>query len=310
MTNPIRDILVANEWYDNHKLSMIMACRRKAFFHLLYRGGLADTVGPGAWFGFSIHAGLARYYKDWQPGGSGQLDRRAAAHRAFAKAYKSQFPEGTKVDNKHRFERGLLLLDAYFDHWSSEDALFKPVEPELGGIVTIRPEPGDPFPFDPFLFVWRADGIFERVSTGDWLVLETKTTGSGVDRELMRFELRRQTRGYVYGVQQFSPSHPVVGVLANVMLVAAEKMEFKRDYFLYKQSDIASWRAQTISIVQEWRAALGRAVFAPLAEQLDIFYQRTDACTDYGLCCFYDLCKHGAHYGLDQYKENTWIPLE
>lgn len=308
---PIKEILSQHEWYDNHKLSLIMDCRRKAFWHLYWRGGLGDKVGPGANFGFAIHAALARYYKDWRPDASQERDRQAAAFRAFSSAYQKLFPDGTKVEKKHTHDRGLIILDRYFDHYALEDKMFKPVEPELGGLILVQYDPNvDPLPFEPFFFLFRYDGVFERVATGEWLIFETKTTAGGCDRELKRFELRRQTKGYTWSAQQFEPSHDITGVLANVILIAAEKMEFKRDYFLYTKTDLASWRAQTINIVRDWRTALGSAAFAPLGQQLDIMYQRTDACTNYGLCSFYDLCHRGPFYNLSEFEPNTWIPLE
>jgi len=313
MTTP-RELLERLEWYDNHRLELILSCPRKAFYYLFYRGGLDNAVGPGAHFGSCVHEGLAVYYKLTQQGAE-DSKRRLAAMRAFARKYTELFPSGCiekgKPCSKHTEDNGLTILDDYFDRFQELDRYYRVIEPELGAIVKIEPRDGDPPHFqEPFHYVVRMDIVLEHVRTGEWFVLETKTTGSGVDRRLKQLRTERQGTGYCYTLQELAPQRHVAGVIGNVLLVAPDKREAQRDTFHKSRQDLDQWRRQTIEIVQGWRERVGRMLTCSLTEQLGTFYQRTSACTDYGLCSFYDLCWVGPTYQLDRYQPRTWIPLE
>jgi len=299
------------EWYDNHAIGQILSCHRKAYWHLLYRGGLADTVGPGADFGTCIHAGLAVYYSGWAT--LPETKRRYGAFQAFERSYERLFVRpGRQVQNKHTLDNGIDILDEYFDQFLIQDRVWKPIENELAAIYQITPREGDPPGFAvPFWYLIRVDGVWERVSTGEWYVFETKTTGSGVDRELTRLRINRQTTGYAAVLSEFPDGRRIVGVIPNIILVAAGKREAKRDVMHRRQIHFDSWRHQTIHIIEDWRRSQALAAGRSHAEALEVFYQNDQHCTNYGLCTFYDCCDTG-RTGLRREETmplNTWTPL-
>lgn len=290
------------EWYDNHKLSTILNCLRKAWLHTEFRGGLAGSVGNGAFFGSCVHAGLAAYNASW---GQPENTRRLRAIRAFASEHARKFgPEPSLIDKKHTIDHGMNLLDEYFDRFLMEDRQWRPIETELACIVPIAPTPDDP-PFSPFYFVFRVDGLWERVSNGDWFVEETKTTGGNVARELTRLMINRQGTGYVWGMRQFDKGHRIVGVLYNVLFVGSS-FDFGRDIRMKDINTLESWRSQTIAIVEDWRRKL-RAIDEG-ASPLTTMYQNDQMCTHYGKCPYFDVCYHGLPLA-ETLPLNTWTPF-
>jgi len=304
----LNDLLASREWYDNHKLSQMLQCPRKAYFNTVYRGGLEAGVGPGAFAGSVVHIGLAAYYKLW---GSSEEDRRHAAFRAMSNEHARRFGDGDIFDKKHRLDNLVDIVDSYFDAFLIEDRGFRPIESEMSAVVTISPQDGDPPDFQtPFMYIIKVDGLWERLSNGDWFVEETKTTSSGAERELVRLAINRQSTGYVYGVRQFPDGDRVKGVLANVLLVAVGKRDFRRDFYYKSEQVLASWRRQTVHLVQRWRDMLTRAKAATDPQEiLDIFTQNDMHCTNYGLCPYHAGCYHGLTM-LDTLDVNTWVPFE
>jgi hypothetical protein len=306
----LREWLKTIEWYDNHTISLILACPRKAFFHTIYRGGLASGVGNGANFGTCIHAGLAAYYNAVKMS-LPERQCRYAAIRAFSSDYVRLFGSETPagIDNKHKFENGLDILDCYFNNFILDDQQYEPVETELSAIYPVEPQPGDPPDFvDPFYFLIRCDGLWRRRSDGDLFVREIKTSGGGVDREVTRLAINRQTTGYATILHEFPGGERVAGVLVDVVGVYVGKREYRREIYLKSNRDRETWRRQTINIVQEWRARKERAASLDAPGVLDLFYQNDQECTKYGLCPFWKGCYHGLAL-LDELEQNTWTPL-
>lgn len=307
MQNPqLNEWLKNKEWYDNHKLSTILACQRKAFLSMLYKNqGLAIEVGTGAFFGTCTHAALAKYY--FLQDKLNETGRRMEALKTFAREYENLFldllPE--KVPKKHSLENGLDIIDAYCDRWLPQDHKYRTVEVELAGILPIKPSPGDPPDFvEEFYFIFRADRVVERIETGDWWIVEIKTA-SNVKSELAHLLLARQPRGYVYALHQWEPAK-IKGFIPDIIGIYVEKKEFEREYVYCPAPILQSWRIQTINIVQRWRSILNKQKLVP---SLDNFVQDDGECTRYGLCQFYDICRYGLHKA-DQMKLNTWTPFQ
>jgi hypothetical protein len=311
------------EWYDNHKLSVILACLRKAYWHYEFRApsatpeeptGLASTVGPGADFGSCIHSGFGAYYGLW--GKASEEERRQASFMSFNKKYAHLFRGredyiSSKEGRKHTLENGLDILDCYYDQFLIEDHKWRPVEVELAAIYPFIPRPDEP-DFPPFWYVMRADGVWEYVATGEWYVQETKTTSGGVARELKRLHVNRQTTGYAAVLSEFPDGRRIRGVVPNVVLIAIGKRDAGRDMIAKYPYDYRSWRRQTINIVQRWRAIRAEANGKGVVDVLDIYTQNDGECTKYGLCPFYDACDFGAG-AMDavvyKFTPNVWNPL-
>lgn len=296
--------LTDKEWYDHSKIAVFTACPRKGYYSNILKGGLEAAVGPGADFGTCLHGAIATYYAWW--GKETESRRRALAFRSLVNLHETLFtgPARDSLATKHTLEHALVMFDHYANTYLAEDSLLKPIEIELAGAVEIAPI-DDETTFTPFWFVFRIDGIHERLSYGDYWVRETKTTSGGVEREMSKLILSRQPRGYLYCARQF-PGVRFTGVMADVVGVMARTLEVKRDYYPKPLSDSLSWRRQTISIVEEWRAK-ARSERSPL----DVYYQQTGECTNYGMCSFFDLCRYGVSpASLSTFRPNTWNPLE
>ncbi len=299
------------EWYDYSGLNLRDSCHRKGFLSKVGPEGkpLDQKMGPGANFGTCFHAGLASYYTGW-----GRIDEQSRRHMAI-RSFSAQYSEFDFTDRRgfvptnHTLQRGLDILDAYCSHYIDEDQMLKPIEAELGFAVEIKPNVGEP-DFAPFLFVGGVDGIFDRSYDGKRLPRETKTTGSGAEQRLRQLNFDRQPIGYVTCLRMFPDCANVDTFIGDVVLVAAQKMEFARDYFTTNEAQRQSWRRQTIYKVERWRAMCQLAEGKTINEKLDIFDQNTSDCFDYGKCPFYDLCDFGiSREALAEYEVSTWNPL-
>jgi len=312
MIQKLNEWLAQVEWYDNHRLSIILECRRKAYWHLLHRGGLAQRVGPGAHAGSTVHAGIAAYEAGW--GRIPESERRLDAFEAMRDTHNRVFgqlrEEGFALDSRHELDNLVDIMDTYFDRFLEEDHLYRPIQSEMAMCVPIRPQAGDPLHFtDPFWYILRMDGLWRREATGDLYVMETKTTSGGVKRELTRHQINRQGTGYVWAVRQFPEGEACVGVLVNVVGILKDKRDYARDVETKSQTMCESWRRQTINIVEDWRELLRRAKTLTLQERLDMFYQDDKQCMNYGLCPFHDACYFGPVFA-ESMPTNTWTPFQ
>jgi PD-(D/E)XK nuclease superfamily len=307
----LESFFAGREWYDYSGLNLRDSCHRKGFFAKLGPEGkpLDQKMGPGANFGTCFHAGLAAYYTGW-----GRIDEQSRRHMAI-RSFSAQYSEFDFSDRRgltptnHTLQRGLDILDAYCSQYIDEDQMLKPIEAELGFAVEIKPEVGED-DFAPFLFVGGVDGIFDRSYDSKRLPRETKTTGSGAEARLRQLNFDRQPVGYVTCLRMFPDCSTVDTFIGDVVLVAAQKMEFARDYFTTNENQRRSWRKQTIFKVERWRNMCALAQGKTINEKLDIFDQNTSDCFDYGKCPFYDLCDFGlSREALAEYEVSTWNPL-
>lgn len=317
------------EWYDNSTLATIDSCVRKGYWRTTFQlpapesefptkvaSGIAETVGVAGHFGTCIHAAFDKYYSPVLVKERTLQQRRIDAIRAFSAKYAKLVPDPDLVDNKYSHLRGVDLLDMYFDHYeqTGEDSLYDPIETELALFIWINyDQNSDPFPFRPFVYICRIDGIFRRRRFDDYVIAEHKTSTSP-QRILDELHLSRQARGYNWGLKQFAYDRPIEGVMANVLAIRAAESEpsklFFRDYIRLDASDDAKFRLETIVKVERWRRTREMASTVPWPLQLAMFDTNPKECTRYGKCSYYDLCLHGpTGVDLSKYVPNTWNPL-
>lgn len=315
------------EWYDNSTLAAIDSCVRKGYWRTTFalpnpdsptkiQPGISETIGVAGHFGTCIHSAFDKYYSPVLIREMNLTQRRIAAMRAFSAKYSQLVSEPELVETKYSHLRGIDLLDMYFDHYETtgEDSLYEPVETEQSLFIWIKYDPlTDPFPFTPFVYICRLDGIFRRHSFNDYVITEHKTSTSP-ERVIRELHLSRQVRGYRWGLRQFEYDRPIEGVMANVIATRAAESDpsklFFRDYVRLSDIDDAKFRLETIVKVERWRRTKALAKNVPWPLQLAMFDTNPKECTRYGLCSFYDLCLHGpTGVDLGKYAPNTWNPL-
>lgn len=335
MSNDIRSFLPPAirdlEWYDNSTLSVLDRCYRKGFWKnvftlpqtplpatapglqdgILFKG-ISERVGPAALYGTAIHSALDKRYSPSFASLTYE-QKRILALRTFTKKYNELIPDPEIVENKHSLDRGLDILDLYFDRYEEEDKWFRVVETEVVFINVVRPRPGEE-PFNPFIYIARSDGLIERLQYDDYFILEHKNVVA-VDLELIKLKIGRQGEGYIWSAKEFPTDKPINGMLANILAVRAAEVDplklFKREYIHKTSYQTEQWRIETIKKVQRWRLMLQKATEQPniVAAMLE-FDRTTEECTRYGKCSFYDLCIDGPlSIDLEKYSPNTWNPL-
>lgn len=274
---------------------------------------LENIVGPAANFGTCIHAGIAAYTAGW---GRLSYDQRVfMAVRSFSKHYAQYdftIQKGKRIGTiptNHTLARGVDILDAYFAHYREEDPLLKPVEAELGFAVEIGPRSGER-DFKSFTYIGSVDGVFQRSIDNRLLPRETKTTSSDAEGRLRQLNFDHQPVGYVCCLRECPGGEDIDSFIGDVVLVAAQKLEFSRNYFQTSQRQRESWRQQVVNKVEYWRSLCKQAEGRPINEQLDIFYQETNDCFSYGKCGYYDVCDYGvSQEAIAEYGYGIWNPL-
>lgn len=303
------------EWYDYSTLSFNDHCHRKMFYSRVGVHGrlLENIVGPAANIGTCIHAGIAAYTAGW--GVLTDEQRRFMAVRSFASHYSQYDFTITKgrrsglIPTAHTLARGVEILDGYFSQYSQEDPVLRPIEAELGFAVEITPRIGEP-DFLPFTYIGSIDGIFERSYDRALLPRETKTTSGNAEGRLSQLNFNHQPVGYVSCLREFPETKDVYLFIGDVVLIAAQKLEYARNYFETNERQRQSWRTQVINKVEEHRARLAAARDRSLQEQLDIFYQNTEDCFSYGKCPYYDVCDYNAAADtVTEFESGRWNPL-
>ena len=311
--------LDGKEWYDNHRIAMILNCPRKAWYHLvgpqsllgLPERGLAHEVGDAANFGTSVHAALATYYGHWRI--YSEPRRRLLALSNYGEVWEDFFGNRDRLTIKspHTKSSGLVILSDYFDRYEHEDQAYEPINPELSFAIEIDPtQYGIAGEYArPFWYTGRTDGVFRRMFDGDKVVNEYKTTGSGVARRLDSLKRSRQGKGYVACLRRVPGGERITGFMGVVLLVAAEKRECDRDYFPVSAQQCDSWIRQTCVIVADWRRR--RDIVASGAPPLTVFYENDEECHSYGRCTYYNLCQYGITYEeVAEMSTDAWNPLD
>lgn len=342
------DFLNGLEWYDNSRLNTINGCKRKGMLHLLgnpmppagffrvdreigptelvpgkmipvtdptevklsglvWSGGLASPVGQGAHFGSCFHAAKSAFEAGW-----GKLsfeDRAVRGAAAFAKLWDELFASaGGAQDAKHTLDRGIEILADYLDTYQGDDEVLRPVDPELGFVVLIEARPGDP-PFEPFYYVGRCDGVYERLGSpgNDWAVGETKTTSGGAERRLKSLKFDRQPIGYVHILRDVMGYDRISCFMGDVVGVMRKSYDCRRDFFMVSKARSEAWRRETLQIIAEWRL---RKEWAKTRDPFAVFYKETEECFKYGQCPYYNLCDFGVNpTTLSDFNLDTWNPL-
>jgi hypothetical protein len=334
----LRNFLQGKEWYDNTTLETGDRCKRKLYWKNEYqlprpqltpspgdgtqqgfvRNGIAEHVGVGAHFGSAIHAAFDRFYDPILFATYTYQQRRIAAIRAYDTKYRNLIPLETwdEIDSKYTLERGINLLDLYFDHFREEDKFYRPIETEIVFVVPVRPQPGDPFDFVPFYYVARCDAIWERIRFSDYWIVEHKTS-TRPDMKMIELVIGRQGRGYFFSGKQLPSEQSLEGIIPNVLAVRANENDptklFTRDYIHLSTKDAEEFRLETIIKVAEWRRLKSLSARFPINSPpaRAIFHKSTCECTRFGRCTYYDLCLHGPEgvASFDLFQPNTWNPL-
>ena len=153
---------------------------------------------PALSFGTAFHAGIAGFYRAIAK----KISRDNAveiAQASFVKELKtlnSALPIAMESDERRSVERGVALLEAYFEKWKSEP--FK---------IMVRPDTGEPYVEIGFrLYVCNIDGI-DIIFTGK----VDRMMQSLVDGRPYNFETKSTATSLTQFIKQVRPNHQVTG---------------------------------------------------------------------------------------------------
>lgn len=309
---------IGSEYYDNSCLAAIDKCPRYAYWAYVFKltndqrlPGLKTQLGLPAIFGSCIHNALELYYSTSLTSVN-KRQRRLAAMDLFATRYEQMTTNVGTGNERLTLEKGIRLLDTYFDQYELEDEMyFEPVGSEQTIAIEITPEPGEP-DFKPFWFAFKIDIILRRKRENDLLVVETKTS-SNARLKSEQMQLNRQAEGYVWALSKvLKDKQPrISGYMINILDTRA--LSCKRDIVFVNKRRLIEWRRETIVKVLQWRALKAIAEqTATIDDHISSFPRDTQRCFDYFRPCeFYNLCKYGhTEIANGGYKPRDWDVLD
>lgn len=281
-----------NCWFVDHSsLEYIMACHRKAEYHIVHKRKPSDERIALS-FGQAVHSGLEAMFagKDYKP----------ALHTAFDGM---EVPPGDHRDllKATRMLEDYSLGDFLTHDWTVETKDGKPLIElafalPLGTVQGIR-------------IVWtgRIDLIVRRDS--GLFVVDHKTTSVFGSTYYDQFQNSSQPLGYMWAAQKYL-GEPFRGYIINVFPVrkgnATTKTEPERQrVFLTDQDLLDEWKINTLSLLDMFLRQASTGYLPKMTNQCT---------TKFGRCEFFNVCQLPRESRLNylhsgEFVDVTWSPL-
>lgn len=288
---------------DNFALTMFQACPRK-FDLRMNQGWTIRRRSPALSFGAAVHTGLAEWY-------------RGHGVEATLKSVIEAWDRSTERPDDYRtLEKCVKTLGEYalFYPHESFTVVGAPDLPIVEQTFTLAlglhlacdtcgnsadPEdemcPSCHAPREPIEY----GGIFDTLVEfgGQVYVLEHKTTSQLGPYYFTQFKPNNQVSGYVWAARQLS-GRPVHGALVNAIgIYKVGKTKFERQVTTRNDQEIAEWK------VNVWATCLEIQMY----RKLNVWPQRTPACTQYGLCEMHQVCSIPDHNYRDAMLEQAYV---
>lgn len=193
-------------------LTAFSRCPRKFFYS--FGVSLSKEEHIALKFGEAIHAALPSAY-------FGDLE---TAMQNFHKVWGVDRP----CDEKRNPENALLILDDYMMSHSKGRSIYKIVEPP-GGVLRLSEKVSDyeiPFALDiglPIPLIGRVDCLAQHRDTGDYWVLEWKTSSEMSTRFFEGFTFNPQVCAYTLALRSYGV--PVKGAIVEGLKVSSAKKD-------------------------------------------------------------------------------------
>lgn len=268
---------------DNSMILEYASCPRKFFYH--YCLDLVDEARMfKAEFGSALHSALESWYTEHDPD---NMDK------AFVQYWLPW--EGKDVTGLRSILGGLRICSDYRRNYpidSDNFSFLSKDDIELAGAVDL----GN------FLFLYRTDGLIQDKKSGEFCVVDHKTTAfSGY----LITKPNHQIHGYSYAINE-QLTENITGAYLNIIHFLKTKVHFHRPYVAISQDYLEhEWKRD----VQWYAESIKNSC------KFEHFPKNTASCTNYGGCEFIQLCEHKmgtpVHASLMEscYTKKKWEPF-
>lgn len=309
-------------YVDNTILSTWRSCKEKARLSFVEHWQPAVTSSSLV-FGSAFHAALDAFYI--ADSSLPREERVALAQEAFVATARENGLLPINIDNpegeKRSIERGLALVEAYFDKWQGEsyevlrDAEGRPLVEQAFEMYLME------WMGRPVFYVGKIDKIVRNRVDGAIYNFETKTTTTGLSEYLKHVRPNHQITGYHLAAKMLFGTE-VVGTIWDCTFVSTRQPSVK--------ASATKWEKLGIDMDRDF----GRTETRRSVTDLEEFYQdllddtkdyltwqangrsrwprNTSACNFYGGCAYKRVCESNGNEMIlkNYYEKRVWDPRD
>lgn len=266
---------------DNTKRKCYALCPRKYFWE--HQLNLRPRFGSTALrFGQTWHSIMEAYYGVIRDKGWSAKSEAITTGALAGKATWERETEGRQFYVDYRtLENCLSAFMAHINNYADDEQFLEVIEVEKTFSIDIG---------DDLQFVGKIDGKV-RLNDTIWL-MEHKTTGMPIDKQLKTLLRDPQVIGYTYAGMQEGDIEGILIPMLHVSSVKSKvtgnygktKIEFRRSPQIFTEGDIASWLDSF-----RWTARMIRE-----SEEHNYWPMQLDSCYHFGNCTYTSLCEQNA----------------
>lgn len=283
---------------DNTKRRCYSSCPRKYYYEHIKN--LRPLYGSTALrYGITWHTIVENYYSTIKE--KGWVARPEAITNAILagkKAWETETQKFSFYTDYRTLENCLSAFMGYLDNYKDDIEFLKVIDVETKFEIPITPE---------IEFVGKIDGTVE-LNGALWL-MEHKTTGIPIDKQLKTLLRDPQLIGYFFAGRELHSSH-VEGVLIPMLHTSASKskttglygnprIEYRRSPQIFTDDDIQLWRQSFIWTANQLSYSI----------ENNFWPMQLDSCYHFGACGFTALCEQG-NIPLDSINTSNYTTVE
>ena len=280
---------------DNTKRKEYALCPRKYYWSHIRN--LRPLHGSTALrFGQTWHSVMEAYYgvirdKGWEA----KTEALTAGVMAGKETWERESKNRSFFNDYRTLENCLSAFMGHVSHYQDDESFLQVIDVEKTFSIDMG---------DDITFVGKIDG---KVKLNDalWL-LEHKTTGMPIDKQLSTLMRDPQVIGYTFAGMQ---EGDIEGILIPMLHVGATKsrttgdygkarIEYRRSPQIFTQGDIDSWKDSFLWTARQIKDSMEKKYFP----------MQLDSCYHFGRCTFTALCEQNVP--VDQTNTENYIVVE
>lgn len=255
---------------NSSSLSLLQTCEQKADYVLNH--GFESKSSPAQQFGILMHRALAAWYS---------RPREARSLSDLLSRWELALSEAGYVpaDDKRTAETGVKMLESYYAAFAKDP--WEVAKDSLGPIVE-RDFQFELFRNSEIIVNWfgTVDMVVKHRDTGQYAVMDHKTSGSVGKEFCSRWEVNHQLTGYILGVSR-ALGIPTNKAVINGLQVAKTKQQSVRVETIRDKDDYAEFTDNVVTAVSRYISSVAAKRFQ-MADSM--------ACSSYGGCRFLEIC--------------------
>lgn len=283
---------------DNTKRRSYSTCPRKYYYEHIRN--LRPSYGSTALrYGITWHSIIENYYLTIKEHGwSARPEAITNAILAGKKTWELETSKFNFYNDYRTLENCLSAFMGYLDNYKDDMDFLKVLDVETKFSIPLTSD---------VEFVGKIDGTVE-LNGAAWL-MEHKTTGMPIDKQMKTLLRDPQLIGYFYAGRELRDSH-IEGVLIPMLHTSASKskttglygkprIEYRRSPQIFTEDDIQLWKQSFL-----WTAK--QLIYSV---ENNFWPMQLDSCYHWGICGYTQLCEQG-NLPLDAINTSNYVEVE